>query len=122
MSGKGWSVGRVAEVAGFARAATRGRDERISAHVLVDPEAPRQLVLAVREALMPVRPTSEVVVCPLEGAVPGANGSISPTSGSPPPHSHFETVLSLMESRSASCRWVRPSSLRRAAMNRPVFA
>ena len=71
MSGKGWSVGRVAEVAGFARAATRGRDERISAHVLVDPEAPRQLVLAVREALMPVRPTSEVVVCPLEGAVPG---------------------------------------------------
>lgn len=48
--------------------------------------------------------------------------SISPTSGSPPPHSHFETVLSLMESFSASCRWVRPSSLRRAAMNRPVFA
>ena len=50
MSGKGWSVGRVAEVAGFARAATRGRDERISAHVLVDPEAPRQLVLAVRDS------------------------------------------------------------------------
>src|SRR5699024_9024040 len=48
-------------------------------------------------------------------------GSISETSGSPLPHSHLDTVLSLMASRSASCRWVRFRVRRISAMKRPVL-
>ena len=41
-------------------------------------------------------------------------------SGRPEPHSHFETVLSLIISFSASCLWVRPSSFLMDCMNLPV--
>ena len=87
MAGKGWTVGRVAEVAGFARSSSLGRDERVSAHVLVGDGCPRPLARAVREALMPVRPSAEVVVCPLEGACPPSDAPdvavalVGPSSG-----------------------------------------
>lgn len=67
-----WSVGRVAEVAGFARAASKGRDERLLVRVLVDARCPRELVCAVRDALVPERPGASVEVLPLAGAEPGA--------------------------------------------------
>lgn len=71
MSRRGWSVGRVSEVAGFARAASRGRDERLLLHVLVDSLCPRELALAVRDALVPERPGARVEVRRLAGARPG---------------------------------------------------
>ena len=43
----------------------------------------------------------------LASLIPECGGSISETSGRPFPHSHFETVLSLIKSLSASCLWVR---------------
>ena len=48
------------------------------------------------------------------------SGSISETSGSPLPHSHFDTVLSLMPSPSASCRCVRPPVFLHCAINLPM--
>lgn len=87
MAGKGWTVGRVAEVAGFARSSSLGRDERVSAHVLVGDGCPRPLAGAVREALMPERPNADVVVCPLEGACPPSDvpdvavALVGPSSG-----------------------------------------
>ena len=71
MSRRGWSVGRVSEIAGFARAASRGRDERLLLHVLVDALCPRELALAVRDALVPERPGARVEVRRLAGARPG---------------------------------------------------
>ncbi|MBM6675179.1 hypothetical protein H6A07_00220 [Olsenella uli] len=71
MAHRVWSVGRVAEVAGFARAASRGRDERVLVRVLVDPACPRELTCAVRDALVPERPGAVVEVLPLAGAAPG---------------------------------------------------
>lgn len=72
MGGKAWSVGRVADVVSSGRASLRGRDERVCLHVLVDPAAPRELVCAVRDLLMPERANAEVRVAPLAGARPGA--------------------------------------------------
>lgn len=62
MTDKGWSVGRIAEVVGFARSAARGRDERVVIHVLVDKGYASELAHALREALMPERPSGEVEV------------------------------------------------------------
>ena len=72
MAGKGWSVGRCAEVVGFARTAVRARDERVLIHVLVDPSCPRELVLAVKDALVPTRGGGQVRVMPLAGSLPPA--------------------------------------------------
>lgn len=72
MSQRVWSVGRAAEVAGFAKAASKGRDERLLVRVLVDPGCPKELALAVRDALVPERSSAEVEVLPLRGAEPGA--------------------------------------------------
>lgn len=68
MARKGWSVGRAAEVVGFARSASRGRDEHLLVHVLVDPACPSELAVAVRDALVPERPSATVEVLPLAGA------------------------------------------------------
>ena len=70
MGGRSWSVGRVADVVSSGRASLRGRDERACLHVLVDPAAPRPLVCAVRDLLMPERANVEVRVLPLHGARP----------------------------------------------------
>ena len=48
------------------------------------------------------------------------NGNIKDTSGKPFPHSHFDTVLSLIESLSASCLWVSFFSFRICAINFPI--
>lgn len=72
MAAKGWSVGRTAEVIGFARTAVRARDERVIIHVLVDPSCPRELVLAVKDALVPARSGGRVRVLPLRGCLPSA--------------------------------------------------
>ena len=72
MAAKGWSVGRTAEVIGFARTAVRARDERVLIHVLVDPSCPRELVLAVKDALVPARSGGRVRVLPLRGCLPSA--------------------------------------------------
>ena len=70
MARKGWSVGRVSEVVGFARSASRGRDERLLVRVLVDSACPRELALAVRDALVPERPSARVEVLPLDAPMP----------------------------------------------------
>ncbi len=65
MSGRSWSVGRTAEVAGFARAAARRRDEALRLLVLVDGTCPRWVIDATKGALLPERPNAEVVVSDL---------------------------------------------------------
>lgn len=68
MSGRSWSVGKTAEVAGFARASARRRDERLLLHVLVDSACPHWIGCAVRDALVPQRPGGEVLVYGFLGA------------------------------------------------------
>ena len=74
VAGKVWSVGRAAEVAGFARSARRSRDERVSLHVLVDGACPDWLVCSVRDLLVAERAGAEVSVLPLGDAVPSPQG------------------------------------------------
>ena len=68
MAARSWSVGRTMEMAGFARASARRRDERLGIHVLVDTDCPRWLACAVRDALVPQRPGGEVLVGALDEA------------------------------------------------------
>ena len=70
MGSKAWSVGRVADVLSSGRASLRGRDEPVCLHVLVDDAAPRDLVRAVRDLLLPERPNAEVRVCSLRAPRP----------------------------------------------------
>lgn len=65
MSGRAWSVGRTAEVAGFARAAARRRDEGLRLLVLVDGTCPRWVIEASKGALLPERSSAEVIVADL---------------------------------------------------------
>lgn len=71
MGSKAWSVGCVADVVSSGRASLRGRDEHVCLRVLVDDAAPRELVSAVRELLLPERHNAEVRVCSLRGPHPG---------------------------------------------------
>ena len=67
MSGRAWSVGRTAEVAGFARAAARRRDEGLRLLVLVDGTCPRWVIEATKGALLPERSSAEVIVTDRNG-------------------------------------------------------
>lgn len=56
------SAAQVADVISSARRALKGRDERVLVRVHVDPTCPRELALAVRDALVPQLPTGQVEV------------------------------------------------------------
>ncbi len=65
MAKKGWTFARLIEVAGSGRDSLKGIDERLVVHVLVDPSAPRDLVCAARDILVPERPGAVVDVMAL---------------------------------------------------------
>lgn len=73
MARRKFSAGRVLEVLSSGRSSFRGRDERVTLRVHVDPSCPRELALAARGALMPER---ENVVVEVLG--PGAAPAGSP--------------------------------------------
>lgn len=64
-SGSGLGLGNILDVLSSGRDARGAADEPVRICVLVDLDAPRDLVLAVKECLVPVRPAATVDVWPL---------------------------------------------------------
>lgn len=76
MTRRGFSAARAAEVAASGRTALREMSEPVWVHVVVDPSCPRELALAVRDALVPQRSTARVSVAPEAPSALSAGGEL----------------------------------------------
>ena len=74
MAAKKVTTGRILEVLASGRSSLRGRDERVVVRVHVDPTCPRDVALAVKEALVPQRSGTIVEVRGLEASAPEGEG------------------------------------------------
>lgn len=73
MAKKKVSFAQMADVIGSGRAALRGRDERVVLHVVVDADAPRDLAVTLRDALVAERLGGVVEVCAVGGPLPSGD-------------------------------------------------